>query len=264
MAIGWVALSIIYLTGLFWLAKWGDSNTKWAKAISSHPVIYSLALAIYCTAWTFFGAVGEASRETWDYLPIFLGPILVYLFGYRFLLKLIRVSKRQNITTIADFISSRYGKSQTIALLVTLIALLATIPYIALQLKAVGAAFLMVSGQSNSELVILLATVFIGLFSMYFGTKHTDVTEYRRGLMVAISFESLIKLFALIVVAIIGYLAYGDESTPLLAEFGTAKAFDNILSFSFFAQTLMAAAAVICLPRQFHVAIVDNLKLSHL
>ncbi|MFT6896275.1 MAG: PAS domain S-box-containing protein [Paraglaciecola sp.] len=264
MALGWVALSIIYLTGLFWLAKWGDSNTKWAKAISSHPVIYSLALAIYCTAWTFFGSVGEASRNTWEYLPILLGPILVYLFGYRFLLKLIAVSKRQHITTIADFISSRYGKRQTIALLVTLIALLATIPYIALQLKAVGAAFSMISGQTKSELVVLMASVFIGLFSMYFGTKHTDVTEYRRGLMVAISFESLIKLCALIAVAIIGYLAYSDENTPLLAKFGTSEAFDNVLSFSFFAQTLMAAAAVICLPRQFHVAIVDNLKLSHL
>ncbi|MFQ3234593.1 MAG: Na+/proline symporter/signal transduction histidine kinase/CheY-like chemotaxis protein [Paraglaciecola sp.] len=264
MALGWVALSIIYLTGLFWLAKWGDSNTKWAKAISSHPVIYSLALAIYCTAWTFFGSVGEASRNSWEYLPILLGPILVYLFGYRFLLKLIAVSKRQHITTVADFISSRYGKRQTIALLVTLIALLATIPYIALQLKAVGAAFSMVSGQDKSELVVLLATVFIGLFSIYFGTKHTDVTQYRRGLMVAISFESLIKLCALIAVAIVGYLAYSDGNTPFLAKFSTSEAVNNVLSFSFFAQTLMAAAAVICLPRQFHVAIVDNLKLSHL
>ncbi|MEH6712118.1 MAG: PAS-domain containing protein [Paraglaciecola polaris] len=265
MALGWMVLAIIYLTGLFWVAKWGDSNSALAKRISSHPAIYSLALAIYCTAWTFFGSVGEASRDTWDYLPILLGPMLLYLFGYRFLRKLIAVSKRQHITTIADFISSRYGKRQTIALLVTLIALLATIPYIALQLKAVGSAFLMFSGQTHAELVVLGATTFIALFSIYFGTKHTDVTEYRRGLMVAISFESVIKLCALIAVATFGYLAYSQTSSaPLLGKFTTYEAMDNILSFSFVAQTLMAAGAVVCLPRQFHVAIVDNLKLSHL
>lgn len=265
MALGWMVLAIVYLMGLFWIAKWGDGNSSLAKRISSHPAIYSLALAIYCTAWTFFGSVGEASRATWDYLPIFLGPMLLYLFGYRFLRKLIAVSKRQHITTIADFISSRYGKRQTIALLVTLIALLATIPYIALQLKAVGSAFLMVSGQTHAEWVVLGATSFIALFAIYFGTKHTDVTEYRRGLMVAISFESVIKLCALIAVASFGYLAYSSQSTtPLLATFTTLEALDNIWSFSFVAQTLMAAGAVVCLPRQFHVAIVDNLKLSHL
>ena len=265
MALGWMVLAIVYLMGLFWVAKWGDGKSPLAKRISSHPAIYSLALAIYCTAWTFFGSVGEASRDTWDYLPIFLGPILLYLFGYRFLRKLIAVSKRQHITTIADFISSRYGKRQTIALLVTLIALLAIVPYIALQLKAVGSAFLMVSGQTHAELVVLGATTFIALFSIYFGTQHTDVTEYRRGLMVAISFESVIKLCALIAVASFGYLTYSQHSdTPLLQEFTTANALSNLWSFSFVAQTLMAAGAVVCLPRQFHVAIVDNLKLSHL
>lgn len=265
MALGWLLLAIVYLMGLFWLAKWGDGNNALAKRFSSHPAIYSLALAIYCTAWTFFGSVGEASRDNWDYLPIFLGPMLLYLFGYRFLRKLIAVSKRQHITTIADFISSRYGKRQTIALLVTLIALLAIVPYVALQLKAIGSAFLMVTGQTHAELIVLGATTFIALFSIYFGTQHADVTEYRRGLMLAISFESVIKLCALIAVASFGYFAYSQHTnTPLLHKFASADALGNIWSFSFIAQTLMAAGAVVCLPRQFHVAIVDNLKLSHL
>lgn len=265
MALGWVALAIAYLAGLFWLAKWGDSHSAKAKKLTSHPAIYSLALAIYCTAWTFFGSVGEATRNTWSYLPILLGPTLLYLFGYRFLLKLTQVSKKQHITTIADFISSRYGKRQTVALLVTLIALLATIPYIALQLKAVGSAFLLVSGQKSTDGVVLGATLFIALFCIYFGTQRTDFTEYRRGLILAISFESIIKLTALICVACFGYYWWQQQNDgPMLASFASDDALKHFQSSSFWTQTLMAAAAVICLPRQFHVAVVDNLSLSHL
>ena len=114
MALGWVAIALLYLVGLFWLARWGDSSSPLARRLSGHPVVYALALAIYCTAWTYFGAVGEAVRNQWDYLPILLGPILLYVFGYRFLYKLTLVSKKQRITTVADFIASRYGKRQTI------------------------------------------------------------------------------------------------------------------------------------------------------
>ncbi|WP_293747251.1 PAS-domain containing protein [uncultured Paraglaciecola sp.] len=265
MGLGWVALAIAYLACLFWLARWGDSHSVSAKKLTSHPAIYSLALAIYCTAWTFFGSVGEATRNTWSYLPILLGPTLLYLFGYRFLLKLTQVSKKQHITTIADFISSRYGKRQTVALLVTIIALLATIPYIALQLKAIGSAFFLVSGQKDAGNVVLGATLFIALFSIYFGTQRTDVTEYRRGLILAISFESIIKLTALICVAFYGYYWWQQQSSePMLLSFVSYEVLDNFQSTSFWAQTLMAAAAVICLPRQFHVAVIDNLSLSHI
>ena len=126
MVFGWVTLAVLYLFLLFSLASWGEKNSPTARALTSHPAIYSLALAIYCTAWTFFGMVGQASRDTWIYLPIMLGPILVYVLGYKFIYKLTLVSKKQHITTISDFIASRYGKRQTVALVVTLIALLAT------------------------------------------------------------------------------------------------------------------------------------------
>jgi Na+/proline symporter/signal transduction histidine kinase/CheY-like chemotaxis protein len=265
MAMGWVALALVYLGGLFWLGRWGDSDSPLAKKITSHPAIYSLALAIYCTAWTYFGSVGEASRNNWQYLPILLGPMLVYVFGFRFIQKLTLVSKKQHITTIADFISSRYGKRQTVALLVTIIALLATIPYVALQLKAIGSAFQLVSEQQDSELIVLIATIFIALFSIYFGTQKTDVTEYRRGLMLAIAFESSVKLLALLVIAIVAFFMwYPNSTTPLLQSFSTPEALSTFESFPFIAQTIMAGAAVICLPRQFHVAVVDNLSLEHL
>ncbi|GAB5381346.1 MAG: PAS domain-containing hybrid sensor histidine kinase/response regulator [Aliiglaciecola sp.] len=265
MTFGWVLLALVYLFGLFWLARWGDKDTPLARSITSHPGIYSLALAIYCTAWTFFGAVGEASRNDWRYLPILLGPALVYVFGYRFIYKLVLVSKKQNITTIADFISSRYGKRQTVALLVTIIALLATIPYVALQLKAIGSAFQIVSGQQNSELIVVIATIFIAIFSIYFGTQRTDVTEYRRGLMLAIAFESTVKLIALVAIAAIAYFwAYADNSAQFNQSLKAFESVGNFQSFDFIAQTIMAGAAIICLPRQFHVAVVDNLSLEHL
>jgi Na+/proline symporter/signal transduction histidine kinase/CheY-like chemotaxis protein len=265
MGLAWVLLALFYLAGLFWLARWGERNSTKAKRFSSHPAIYSLALAIYCTAWTFYGSVGEASRTNWNYLPILLGPILLYLFGYRFIYKLALVSKKQHITTIADFISSRYGKRQNVALMVTLIALLATIPYIALQLKAIGSAFIIISGQVNGQLVIFLAASSIATFSILFGTKQTDVTEYRRGLMLAIAFESSIKLIALVVVAIVGFTLWQHQSSSaLFSNLTSNEALATFQTGSFWGQTLMAAAAVICLPRQFHVAIVDNLSLEHL
>ncbi|MFC6441281.1 sensor histidine kinase [Bowmanella sp. JS7-9] len=265
MALGWVAIALLYLAGLFWLARWGDANSPTARKLTGHPLTYSLALAIYCTAWTYFGAVGEAARHQWDYLPILLGPVLLYLFGYRFIYKLALVSKKQRITTIADFIASRYGKRQTVALLVTLIALLATIPYIALQLKAIGSAFLLVSGETEASGIVFLAALFIGIFAIYFGTKHADVTEYRRGLMLAIAFESLIKILALAAVALVAWWVWhsSDNALPVDAII-QSYSLQGVSSLSFWLQTLIAAAAVICLPRQFHVSIIDNLDLKHL
>jgi Na+/proline symporter/signal transduction histidine kinase len=199
------------------------------------------------------------------YLPILLGPILVYLIGHRFIYKLVLVSKKQHINTIADFIASRYGKRQAVAMLVTIIALLATIPYIALQLKAVASTFQALTRYEDPNVVVLLATFFIALFAIFFGTKKTDVTEYRRGLMLAIAFESSIKLLALVLVGLIAFATI--EATPnqsKLTPLFTDDALQAFNSFSFWAQTLMAAAAVICLPRQFHVAIIDNLSPKHI
>ena len=265
MTLGWSALAFIYLFMLFWMARWGDKNSPTARWLTSHPAIYSLALAIYCTAWTFFGAVGQASSDTWIYLPILLGPMLVYVLGYRFIYKLVLVSKKQHINTIADFIASRYGKRQAVALLVTIIALLATIPYIALQLKAVGSTFQQLTDYDDANFVVMIATCFIALFAIFFGTKRTDVTEYRRGLMLAIAFESTIKLIALVLVGFVAYKAI--TVTPGETKFApmfTDAAINTFTSFTFWAQTIMAAAAIVCLPRQFHVAIVDNLSLSHI
>lgn len=260
----WFVLAAFYLGFIFCLGSWGDGFSRRAKKLSAHPLVYAFALAIYCTAWTYYGAVGEAARNGWDYFPIFLGPILVYLFAYKVIIKLIHVSKKHHITTIADLISARYGKRHTIALMVTLIVMLAAIPYIALQLQAIGSAFSLVSGTSNSSLLILAATVFIGAFCVYFGTRRTDVTEYRHGLMLSIAFESLLKFIALGAVAVFALFAVDLDFTVMRQGFFSASSIQaSITSGVFWLQTVIAAAAVLCLPRQFHVAIIDNLNIKH-
>ncbi|ALS31996.1 hypothetical protein PTRA_a0667 [Pseudoalteromonas translucida KMM 520] len=263
-----VALS--YIGVLFWLASWGDKTTPLAKRISHHPFVYAFSLGIYCTSWTYYGSVGTAATSSWSFLPILLGPALLFFFGQGFLRKLVLVSKKQNITTIADFISARYGKRQTTAIMVTLIALLATIPYIALQLKALSSSFLLLqtSNKVSGDIVALSATLIMALFAIFFGTRKVDVTEYRSGLMLAVAFESLIKLIALMAVA--GLAVYSLFNLPesyanqVDEPLWTHWADFDFFSFNFIGQSLMAAAAIICLPRQFHVTVVDNQDKRHL
>jgi len=271
MTIALIFVALSYIGVLFWLANWGDKNTIRATQITRHPFVYSLALGIYCTSWTFYGAVGTASNHGWSYLPILLGPALLFIFGQRFLRKLVLVSKKQNITTIADFISARYGKRQFTAILVTLIALFATIPYIALQLKALSTSFVLLQHNDgiSGTLLAFFGTLAMALFAIFFGTRKVDVTEYRSGLMLAIAFESLIKLLALISVAALSIYVLNQEQTDFLSIFDHPDMFthwhsNDFFSFNFIGQSLMAAAAIICLPRQFHVTVVDNHDVGHL
>ncbi|MBQ4832177.1 PAS-domain containing protein [Pseudoalteromonas sp. MMG010] len=268
MTVVLILVALGYIGMLFWLANWGDKTTALAKKISHHPFVYSLSLGIYCTSWTYYGSVGTAATSSWSYLPILLGPALLFFFGQRFLRKLVLVSKKQNITTIADFISARYGKRQTTAIMVTIIALLATIPYIALQLKALSTSFLLLqnSNQISGDMLALSATLIMALFAIFFGTRKVDVTEYRSGLMLAVAFESLIKLIALVAVAGLGLysLMSLSESESLTSTSMLHWGEFNFFSFNFIGQSLMAAAAIICLPRQFHVTVVDNQDKRHL
>ncbi|WCN14363.1 response regulator [Marinomonas mediterranea] len=258
----WIVLAILYILGLFWIALWGDKEGPIAKKLTRHPAVYSLSLAIYCTAWTFYGAIGEATRSGWSYLPILLGPILLYTLAFPFIRKMIYVSRKQNITSIADFISSRYGKRPLTAPLVILIAVLAIIPYIALQLKAIGSNFALFVNQDDSSatLVVFIATLMVGVFAMLFGTRKVEVTEYRSGMMLAIGAESLFKLIAILAVGMVAvYSAYHADFDDIHLNFDfSVWHSDQWLTFPFIMQTLMAAAAIVCLPRQFHVTVVDH------
>ncbi|MBN7826873.1 PAS-domain containing protein [Bowmanella dokdonensis] len=269
MTFFWILAALCYVGLLFWLAQRGDKAGSRANRLARHPVIYGLALGIYCTSWTYYGAVGQAAKSQWQYLPILLGPILLFLFGYPLLRKMLDVSKRQNITSVSDFISSRYGKRRSIAVIVTLLMTVATVPYIALQLKAVDASFAVFASLevgSGTNYKALAATLIMAIFAVIFGTRHADITQYRSGLMLAIAAESLVKLFGLCCAALFAYsllVSPAPSLPPVASQLSQWQDWQGSV-FDFIVQAAMAAAAIFCLPRQFHVMIVDNHKPAHL
>ncbi|MFG6176562.1 NahK/ErcS family hybrid sensor histidine kinase/response regulator [Halomonas sp. THAF12] len=271
MFAGWllIAVSLLYIAVLFAIAWRGDRMARRHGASRRRPVIYSLALAIYCTSWTFHGAVGQAATSGWSFASIFVGPILTLLLFWPVLAKMIRVAKHQNVTSIADFIASRYGKTQSLAAFASLVALIGTLPYIVLQLKAVSTSFSMLTEASDitraplfGDTAFYVALV-MAAFAILFGTRHTDATEHHEGLIHAVAFESLVKLVAFLVLG--AYVTWGmfDGLGDLLAFADIQLELQRQLAQqdfgqSFWAQTLLAMLAILCLPRQFHVAVVEN------
>ncbi|KLV06626.1 histidine kinase [Photobacterium aquae] len=271
MAQGWlvVPVTLAYLGLLFGVAWYGDRHKQWLARW--RPWIYSLSIAVYCTSWTFYGTVGQASRDVWSFLPIYLAPILVFTLGWRIIARLILIAKREHITSIADFIAARYGKSQWLAVWVTLIAVIGILPYIALQLRgitlgleqvapALGEKLLSPAGSAASGGSVDIAwvvTLALALFTVLFGTRHIDATEHHRGMMMAVAFESLVKLAAFLVV---GFFAVGLLlDVPQLGQTAIdLLVWDTPDVGSLLIHTLFTMAAIICLPRQFHTTVVEN------
>src|SRR5690606_17115011 len=201
-----------YVGFLFAIAYWGDKAARTRGRPSAKPVVYALSLAVYCTSWTFYGSVGLASVTGYNFLPIYIGPIVMFGLGWPLLRKIVRLSKSQNITSIADFIAARYGKSQILAAAVTVVAVIGTLPYIALQLKAVSTSFtvllqypriVMPSDAAGVPIwgdTALIASLILAVFAILFGTRHIDATEHNEGMMLAIASESVVKLIAFLVV----------------------------------------------------------------
>ncbi|MEO6687907.1 MAG: PAS domain-containing hybrid sensor histidine kinase/response regulator [Dokdonella sp.] len=262
MIAGWVLMlvSVLYVATLFAIAYYGDRRPLYPARAWLRPIVYSLALAVYCSSWTFYGAVGSAARSGLSYLPIYLGPILFFVFGFGLLERLALVAKDRSVTSIADFIGSRFGKSHALAALVTVIAVTAIVPYLALQLKAVSMSFDVLTGAVGGVRPALLGdnalyvAILLAVFAILFGTRGIDATEHHHGMMLAIAAESIIKLLAFVAVGIYALRAGGDLdviAAPL------AEAMDKGLPDGFIAQTCLAFAAIFCLPRQFQVAVVE-------
>ncbi|AIL60533.1 MULTISPECIES: hybrid sensor histidine kinase/response regulator [Pseudomonas] len=263
-------VALAYMAIMFAIAFYGDRR-KTPLPPRLRAWVYSLSLAVYCTSWTFFGAVGQAAEQLWAFLPIYLGPVLLLLFAPWVLQKMVLISKQENITSIADFIAARYGKSQSLAVVVALICLVGVLPYIALQLKGIVLGVNLLIGASADATgsrvqdTALVVSLVLALFSIVFGTRSLDVTEHHRGMVLAIAFESLVKLLA--------FLAVGAFVT-----FGLFNGFDDLFSKaqlaprlegfwnetinwpSMIVQTGVAMMAIICLPRQFHVTVVENIE----
>ena len=265
-------VAIVYIGILFAVAIAGDHHLDKKSPVPA-ALVYSLALAVYCTSWTYYGAVGRAASSGWDYLPIYLGPVLVYLFGAPMLRKILLAAKRQNSSSIADFISSRYGKRHGIAILVTFIATLAVVPYIALQLKAVTSSIEILTRYQFDGTGLLTDTTLLSAFSMIvfailFGTRQVDVTEHHRGMMMAIAFESVVKLVALVTVGLFVVFVFFDGAKDFYGTFvntpAIAEVFEPRFELNFFTQMLLSIGAILCLPRQFHIAVVENTHEQHL
>ena len=271
---GWVVITVAlgYIGLLFLVASYGDRIRSFGREGRTGLLIYPLSLAIYCTSWTFFGSVGSASRTGYEFLTIYIGPMVMIGLFWPLIARIVRLAKEQNITSIADFIAARYGKGQTVAATVALIAIIGTIPYIALQLKAVSSSLetilahsTPVGGIAHPLLgdIALLVALSMATFAVLFGTRHVDATEHQDGLMLAIATESIVKLVAFLAVGIfITFWIFGGPGA-LFAEAARHAKTAGILagepSFAtLLATTLLSFVAIILLPRQFHVTVVEN------
>ena len=259
----WILLftSVLYVGGLFALAYYGDRKPLYPSREWLRPIVYSLALAVYCSSWTFYGAVGTATRSGLSYLPIYLGPILLFVLGFGLFRRLVLIAKERKITSIADFVGSRFGKSQALGALVTVIAVTAVVPYIALQLKAVAMGVDVLTGTGSLEggTPLLADSAFyiallLAVFAILFGTRGIDATEHHHGMMLAIAAESLVKLLAFVAVGIYA-LARSDGFEAFTEPLRNVSLSE--LPTGFFAQTVLAFAAIFCLPRQFQVGVVE-------
>jgi PAS domain S-box-containing protein len=252
-------LALTYLGCLFGIAFYGERQRTYPNQRRLRPFIYSLALGVYCTSWTFFGAVGSAVRDGWGYLPIYLGPALVFLFALPFMERLARIGRAHKVSSIADFIASRFGKSRALAVLVTLISLSAAIPYIALQYKAVASSVDVLTAVTARNVpwyrdTALAVALMMALFAVLFGARRVDATRHREGLMLAIAFESVLKLLAFVAVGVFACLHLRGRPWVLPVQLAQSA---TLLNGNTLIITLLAAGAIFCLPRQFQVAVVE-------
>jgi Na+/proline symporter/signal transduction histidine kinase len=271
---GWVIviIALAYVSLLFAIASIGDRSGIAAMTGRARPFIYALSLAIYCTSWTFFGSVGLAAERGPEFLTIYIGPLLVFLFGFPLLRRVVRLAKSEKITSVADFLGARYGKSFTVASIATVIATVGSVPYIALQLKAIsGSVNLMASHYNGSAppLVPFLSdisfalAIMLALFAVLFGTRHADATEHQQGLVLAVAAESVVKLAAFLAIGILVTLFTFGSPAELVRTVAENSSVQEAVSYStsigtWIVLTALSACAVIMLPRQFYVTIVEN------
>ena len=274
-------VSLVYIGLLFGIAYYTDKRADAGRSVIRNPYIYALSLGVYCTAWTFYGSVGRAASSGAGFLPIYLGPTLMAVVWWFLLRKMIRISKVNHITSIADFIGSRYGKSTLLGGLVTIIAVAGIIPYISLQLKGISTNYVILSQYPAITMPTQVGTtpvlsdtgfyvaLLLAVFAILFGTRHLDATEHHEGLVAAIAFESVVKLAAFLAVGVFVtfglYSGFGDVLAQAATEPELKKLFTVQDTYSSWAWlTYLSMLAIILLPRQFQMAVVENTQESHL
>ena len=280
-----ILISFAYLGLLFAIAYYADRRADAGRSVIASPYIYSLSLAVYATAWTFYGSVGRAASDGVGFLPIYIGPTLMIALWWVVLRKILRISKRNRITSLADFVASRYGKSALLGGLVTIIAVVGILPYISLQLKAVSSSFTIlvqypeiimpaqVGAAPIREDTALWVALILAAFTIAFGTRHLDAAEHHQGMVAAIAFESVVKLLAFLAVGVFVtfgvYNGFADVFARAAAEpslramltplEGVAGGYSNWVWL-----TILSMMAIMFLPRQFQVAVIENVDEKHL
>ncbi|MGD0283349.1 MAG: stage II sporulation protein E, partial [Dissulfurispiraceae bacterium] len=262
-----------YLMLLFAVAYYAEQKEKYGKSIVNNPYIYSLSLAVYCTSWTFYGSVGKAATSGLSFLPTYLGPTLMASVWMLVLRKVVRTAKANRITTIADFIGARYGKSLFLSAVVTIVAVAGITPYLGLQIKAITTTFTLITGNTGGSVAAgLIITFILGTFAIIFGARRLDSSERHVGLVFAIAFESIIKLAAFILVGVFVTFSLFNGPGDILARIqishheallhlgpGTATGYFEWASLIF-----LSMMAVMLLPRQFQMTVVENYDENHI
>jgi len=280
-----VLVAFAYLGVLFGIAYYADKRADAGRSVIANPYIYALSLAVYATAWTFYGSVGRAASDGIGFLPIYLGPTLMIALWWLVMRKIIRISKTNRITTLADFVASRYGKSALIGGLVTVIAVIGILPYISLQLKAIATSYAILlqypeismppsagGAPLGADTAFWIALI-LAAFTILFGTRHLDAAEHHEGMVAAIAFESLVKLVAFLAVGL--FVTYGmyngigdiferawlePNLLPLMTPLeGVAGGYGTWVWL-----TILSMLAIMFLPRQFQVAVIENTDERHL
>ena len=268
---GLVAVCVLYVLILFAVAFIAEKRATEGKARwLNSPITYTLSLSIYTTAWTFYGAVGSAVRNGLEFLTIYLGPTLVFIGWFWLLRKMVRIGRAQRITSIADMISSRYGKSGGVAALVTLLSVIGATPYIALQLQSVTLSFSVFAdggalGAPDADQTAIWVAAGLALFTIVFGTRSLDVNERHPGLVSAIALEAIVKLAAILAVGIFVVCGVADGPANMLARIEVSPINNTAWNGArWLGLTVLAGAAILCLPRMFHVLVVENTDERHL
>src|SRR5688572_27461195 len=279
-----VLVAFAYLGLLFGIAYYADKRADAGRSIIDNPTIYALSLAVYATAWTFYGSVGRAASDGIGFLPIYLGPTLMIALWWLVMRKIIRISKTSRITSLADFIASRYGKSALLGGLVTVIAVIGILPYISLQLKAISGSYAILlhypeismpptGAQALAADTAFWVALILAAFTILFGTRHLDAAEHHEGMVAAIAFESIVKLLAFLAVGL--FVTYGmyDGVADIFARARAEPKLEALLAplegvaggyASWVWLTILSMLAIMFLPRQFQVAVIENLDERHL
>lgn len=275
-----ILISLLYLILLFGIAIYGNKMSKAGQSIVNNPLVYSLSLAVYCTVWTYYGSVGRAAETGLGFVAVYLGPTIMAPIWYMVMRKMILISKQLRVTSIADFLSSRYGKSTFIGVITTIILVFGIIPYISIQLKAIGYSFDLITSQNSSNDFwdsstfykdkVNYFTILLAVFTILFGTRSLDPNERHEGLIAAIAFESIVKLIAFLAAGIFAvYFLYDGladvftqgANNPITSHLVTLNT-NPASATNWFWVLVLSAVSVMFLPRQFHVSVVENNNVS--